>query len=240
MEYLARPKNQSDGGHSVTISNAFQEISDEAASSYLMRYFGLAEWIGEEFTGAHFDTFGTNVPNAITADDLIAVACLSKHVPARAALGILGEHSHDIGTLLGYIPPDLSLKDIPFEEHDQYFGNGTPSLRLWRLLRRDRSTRWGIGATTASKLMARKRPGLIPIYDSVVGGVTGFDNADGTWSAWHHAFATDSELVERLESLRLAVGLHGISLLRVLDVVLWMHGSQGAEGPESVDQTDES
>ncbi|MEV7571513.1 DUF6308 family protein [Pseudarthrobacter sp. NPDC089323] len=224
----------------MTISSAFQEISDETARSYLERYFGLGDWVGKEYTGAHFDTVGTNAPNAITADDLLAVACLSKHVPARAALGILGENSREIGALLGYIPPVLSLEDIPFEKHDQYFGDGTPSLRLWRLLRRDKSTRWGIGATTASKLMARKRPGLIPIYDSVVSGLTGFDNSDGTWRAWHHAFATDDELGERLKSLRMAVGLHGISLLRVLDVVLWMHGSQGTEGPESVDQTDES
>ncbi|MBT2519771.1 DUF6308 family protein [Arthrobacter sp. ISL-28] len=224
----------------MTISSAFEEIPDEAAHSYLKRYFGLGEWQDNEFTGAYFDTFGTNAPNAMTADDVMAIACLSKHVPARAALGILGDYSIKITTLLAYIPPDLSLEDIPFDEHDKYFGDGTPALRLWRLLRRQDSTRWGIGATTASKLMARKRPGLIPIYDSVVGRVTGFNNSDGTWSAWHHAFATDGELVERLVSLRSAAGLQGISLLRVLDVVLWMHGSQGTVGPESVDEAEES
>lgn len=224
----------------MTISSVFKEIDDETARSYLEHYFGLGAWAGEEYTGAYFDTFGTNAPDAITADDLIAVACLSKHVPARAALGILREYSDDIGTLLGKIPPGLSIKDIPFEEHDQYFGEGTAPLDLWRLLRRDKNTRWGIGPTTASKLMARKRPELFPIYDSVVGRVTGFSSSDGTWNAWHQAFATDGGLVERLESLRLAVGLHDISLLRILDVVLWMHGSQGTEGPESVDQTDES
>lgn len=224
----------------MTISSAFEEIPDGAAHTYLERYFGLGEWQDSEFTGAHFDTFGTNAPNAMTADDLIAVACLSKHVPARAALGILGDLSIKITTLLAYIPPDLSLEDIPFDEHDKYFGDGTPALRLWRLLRRDDSTRWGIGATTASKLMARKRPGLIPIYDSVVGGVAGFNNSDGTWSAWHEAFATDSQLIVRLQSLRSDLGLHGISLLRVLDVVLWMHGSQGTVGPESVAESEEN
>lgn len=223
----------------MTISSAFEQIPDEAARTYLQRYYGLGEWEGKEFTGAHFDTFGINEPNALTADDLIAVACLSKHVPAQAALGLLGDYSSKITTLLGYIPPDLSIEDIPFDEHDQYFGDATPPLRLWRLLRRDESTRWGIGATTASKLMARKRPGLIPIYDSVVAGLTGFNNSDGTWRAWHHAFATDRDLVRRLESLRSTTGLHGLSLLRILDVVLWMHGSQGTVGPESVDEPGE-
>jgi hypothetical protein len=224
----------------MTISSAFEEIPDGAARLHLERYFGLGEWQDNEFTGAHFDTFGTNAPNSMTADDLIAVACLSKHVPARATLGILGDHSIKITTLLAYIPPDLLLEDIPFHEHDKYFGDGTPSLRLWRLLRRHDSTPWGVGATTASKLMARKRPALIPIYDSVVAGVTGFKNSDGTWRAWHEAFATDSQLIVRLRSLRSDLGLHGISLLRVLDVVLWMHGSQGTAGPESVDEAEES
>ncbi|WP_457966002.1 DUF6308 family protein [Arthrobacter sp. D1-29] len=223
----------------MTISSAFEEIPDDEARMYLERYYGLGEWEDKEFTGAHFDTFGSNEPNAMTADDLLAVACLSKHVPARAALGILGDHSIKIATLLAYIPPNLSIEDIPFDEHDHYFGDGTPLLRLWRLLRRDERTRWGIGATTASKLMARKRPGLIPIYDSVVAGVTGFNNSDGTWRAWHHAIATDGDLIRRLESLRSTTGLHGISLLRILDVVLWMHGSQGTLGPETVDQVEE-
>ena len=224
----------------MTISGAFEQISDEQAHLYLERYFGLGEQQGNGFTGAHFDSFGTNAPNAITADDLIAVACLSKHVPSLAALGILGDHASRITTLLTYIPPELSLEEIPFGEHEKYFGDGTPALRLWRLLRRHDGTRWGIGATTASKLMARKRPGLIPIYDSVVGGLTGFKNSDGTWSAWHEAFATDTQLIARLRSLRSDLGLHGISLLRVLDVVLWMHGSQGAVGPESVDEPEDS
>lgn len=224
----------------MTIASAFAEIPDETARSYLEQYFGLGEWVGQEYTGAYFDTFGTNAPYQYTADDLIAVACLSKHVPARAALGILGEHSVDIGTLLGGIRPDLSLEDIPLDEHDEYFGEGSRSLDLWRLLTRHNSTPWGVGATTASKLMARKRPALIPIYDSVVARVTGFKNSDGTWRAWHEAFATESGLVERLGSLRSAVGLQEFSLLRILDVVLWMHGSQGTVGPESVDQGEDS
>jgi hypothetical protein len=69
----------------MTISSAFEEIPEGAAHSYLERYFGLGEWQDNEFMGAHFDTFGTNAPNAMTADDLTAVACLSTQIPARAA-----------------------------------------------------------------------------------------------------------------------------------------------------------
>ena len=82
--------------------------------------------------------------------------------------------------------------------------------------------------------MARKRSALVPIYDSVVGKVTGFRNSDGTWRAWHHAFATDTEFITRLSSLRGKTGLEHISLLRILDVTLWMHGTSGVGEPERV------
>jgi hypothetical protein len=125
----------------MTISTAFEEISDETSREYLEGYFGLGE--GNPYSGAHFNSFGTNEPNAITADDLIAVACLSKHVPAGAALGILGDHSAKIAMLLSFIPPDLSIEDIPLDEHNEYFGEGTPSWRRWWLLRRDKQDSLG-------------------------------------------------------------------------------------------------
>jgi hypothetical protein len=207
------------------------------ARSYLERYFGLSTPI-EDFSGRRFDTFGSNDPNRYSPDDVMAVACLSIHVPVRAGLGILNDLSDEISRLLMGIPVDLSLDDISLDDHKKYFGDGSPALRLWHLLRRSNGEPWGVGSTTASKLMARKRPGLIPIYDSIVGRVTGLGISDNKWLAWHTAFATEPELVGRLKSLRSAVGLQGISLLRVLDVVLWMYGSQEREEPESVDQAD--
>jgi hypothetical protein len=39
--------------------------------------------------------------------------------------------------------------------------------------------------------------------------------------------------------LREAVHLEHISPLRILDVVLWMHGTHGVEGPEGVDDSKE-
>ncbi|MHC6219804.1 DUF6308 family protein [Arthrobacter sp. MMS24-S77] len=218
-----------DKGVQMTVAGAFNTISDDQARSGLERYFGLGEWAGIGYTGSHFDSFGVNGDVVFASDDLISVSCLSVHVPAPAALGILGDRSAEISALLGKIPNDLALQDIPLEDHDKYFGEGSPCLLLWRLLRSQEAERWGVGATTASKLMARKRPALIPIYDSVVARVTGFKDSTGTWKAWHEAFATDFELVRRLEALRSTIGRDDIALLRILDIVLWMHGSQGVE-----------
>ncbi|MCT9625769.1 hypothetical protein HWD94_11610 [Pseudarthrobacter equi] len=126
--------------------------------------------------------------------------------------------------------PTTDLEDIPFEDHDKFFGEGTAALALWRMLRNNK----GVGQTTASKLMARKRPGLIPIFDSVVGRVTGFPNADGTWRAWHQALSSDAALTDGLRILRKSAGLARVPLLRILDVVLWMDGTRGVGGQERV------
>jgi hypothetical protein len=39
--------------------------------------------------------------------------------------------------------------------------------------------------------------------------------------------------------LREAIHVEHIPLLRILDVVLWMHGTHGVEGPERVDDSEE-
>jgi hypothetical protein len=85
-----------------------------------------------------------------------------------------------------------------------------------------------MGATTASKIMARKRPHLIPIYDSVVGPLMGLKDSRGQWDLWHEVLTSNTDLPERLKALRTSAGLPDrISELRVMDVVLWMYGSTG-------------
>jgi len=218
------------------ITSAFSAISDEDALGYLNRYFGKAEWTGKEFTGAHFEGLGTPEPERVTAEDMVAVACLSIHVPARAAMSVLEKQREKISAHLDGIPNGVALEEVPFDEHDKYFGDDSSAHSLWWLLR----SHHGVGATTASKIMARKRPALIPIYDSVVGKATGFANADGTWRAWHHAFTTDTAFTSRLHFLRSAAGLERVSLLRILDVTLWMHGTHGVGEQERVGDTEEA
>lgn len=212
------------------IVSAFAAIPEETALDYLRQYYGLGLWENRAYTGSYFDNLPAASTDRVTAEDIVAVACLSVHVPAAASVKVIREQADEITSLLADIPSS-HLEDIPFEEHDSHFGTGSSALRLWKLLR----NHYGVGQTTASKLMARKRPGLIPIYDSVVGRVTGFRNSDGTWRAWHQALSGDPGLTDGLRSLRESAGLESISLLRVLDVVLWMDGSSGVEEPERID-----
>ncbi len=85
-----------------------------------------------------------------------------------------------------------------------------------------------VGPTIASKLLARKRPRLRPIYDSVVAGVT--DTRARLWEPLRVALrADDFDLYQRLLRLHAAAGLPAeVSALRVLDVIAWLEGKDQA------------
>src|SRR3954469_25633639 len=85
-----------------------------------------------------------------------------------------------------------------------------------------------LGPTIASKLFARKRPRLRPIYDTVVAGVT--DTRERQWEPLHQALrANRAALHHRLQGIREAAGLpRSISALRILDVIAWMDGRVGS------------
>ncbi|MFK0009291.1 DUF6308 family protein [Paenarthrobacter sp. NPDC090520] len=183
-------------------------------------------------TGSRFDNWAgggdrSDVANQITADDVLAVSFLSVQVPATAAIGLIETSATEVTRLLGQIPTDIDLASVPPEDYDAVLGPDSPANQLWRLLRGTDTYRWGIGPTRASKIMARKRPRLIPIYDSVVGPLMGLQTCEGQWKTWHSVLADGSGLPDRLREIRekAAIGVD-ISDLRTMDVVLWMHGKE--------------
>lgn len=181
------------------------------------------------FTGRHFDSFASRDRqiNEFTAADFYAVSALSVTVPTKAGFPILDRNGDvDFGYFLGQVP-DVNIEDISSrDEFEELLGDDSAATTLWDLLCRNNKgdKKWNIGSTTASKLMHRKRPGLIPIYDSVIRNVLQ-DKTKSNWQHWWEALAGDrgAELRARASSLREAIGKENeLSLLRVLDVVLWM------------------
>jgi hypothetical protein len=81
-----------------------------------------------------------------------------------------------------------------------------------------------MGRTKTSKLLATKRPQLFPVYDKVVAKATGIGQSDDFWSTWREWFSKGGESIQQeLIGLRADAGVDpGMSLLRVLDVVIWM------------------
>lgn len=182
-------------------------------------------------TGSRFDDWAgggdrNEVAHVITADDVLAVSFLSVQVTARAAIGLLEARASEVSELLEQIPTDMDLSAFRADEFDSVLGPQSPAVQLWRLLRGSDTYRWGIGPTTASKIMARKRPRIIPIYDSVVGPLMGLKTCNGQWETWHRLLTDGSGLPRRLQKIREESGIaQQISDLRTMDVVLWMHGT---------------
>ncbi|MEV4656822.1 DUF6308 family protein [Micromonospora sp. NPDC049301] len=188
----------------------------------LRRYFGVGLPNGlPAFTGGRFEQLGGGgdhpaVRDTITPEDLIAVELLSVHVPARVALDLLeGALGREIATELRRIPTDVSLAD---DEALQYITDGGPADQAWHLLKNN----GGVGWVTAGKLLARKRPCLVPVYDEVVR--CAYRTGGGFWSCLHERLREDGGvLVDRLTRLRAEAELPPeITPLRVLDVVFWM------------------
>ena len=77
----------------------------------------------------------------------------------------------------------------------------------------------GLGPTTTSKLLARKRPRLLPVLDTVTRRALG--NPRQAWEPLR--LRLRDGLAEDLRALALEAEIPShVSILRVLDVVLWM------------------
>lgn len=190
------------------------------AVAYLRDFFAPVA-ASSGYTGSRFERLGgggdrPGVADEFTPEDLVAVALLSVRVPGRAALEILEHRRSTLHKLLRQIPTDRDL--VCVEPADI-----TSSWAPWQLEAELRSIT-GLGPTTVSKLIARKRPRLVPVYDTVVQNL--LKPVGGFWASLNDALrAYDRALHNHLIDLREESGIgQDISPLRVFDVVAWRTG----------------
>lgn len=229
MDYL----HQFDWGLAVSLPAILSDDDDhiDQAARLLAEYYSKRPDGRQRWTGSRFNSWagGGDAPavvNTLTADDLVAVSFLGIDIPGEAALELLETHSQEVSSLLVAIPSDLDLSAVATNDVHSTLEEGSPALELWHLVRGAKTGRWGIGETAASKIMARKRPRLIPIYDSVVGPLMGLsrDSRD-QWVIWHRALTDGAGLPHRLQEIHRRSNISDpISDIRVMDIVLWMHG----------------
>lgn len=205
-------------------ASALVSLVDQSASIRdLRRYYGVDLPTGERlaFTGGRFDFLGgggdrPGTRDLVTATDLVAVQLLGIEIPGTAMLDLLeGAPGRALAGHLSQIDPMVELDS---DAARALIRPGGAADAAWRLL----TDQVGVGWVTAGKLLARKRPRLVPVYDRVVRCVVGAP--ESFWEYLHHALREDrGRLRIRLEELRVEAGLpEGTSPLRVLDVVLWM------------------
>lgn len=191
------------------------------AVGYLQQYF---QGNGDDYTGACFERLGDGgdrdeIADVITAEDLVAVTMLSVRVRGEAALQILEKNPQCFSTLLTKIPRHVDLVDA---ELGDIAAPSSPAFVLWKELKKLPDIGW----VTAGKLVARKRPRLIPVYDQIVREEVGHPSE--FWVSLQEALAADGHaLHQKLLGIRRDSGVEeDISALRVFDVVTWMHGKQ--------------
>ncbi|ELB91867.1 DUF6308 family protein [Rhodococcus opacus] len=204
--------------------------SDAAAIAALTKYYGRPYLGDDAYVGAQFDSWSSTGDRAgeadrFTADDLVAAG-----VPVRAGPpdGGAGDPRHRDGG--AERPSDGDRPGSgPWFDEPAPLAPGWPAwdleTALWALP--------GIGQTKATKLIARKRPRLYPIGDSVVSQVLGTERAH--LNPVREALrADDAALHRRLLSIRKEAGLPDeISALRVFDVIAWMDGKNRRLGEPS-------
>ena len=195
---------------------ALTAAHNDAALDLLRCYYGRGgAHAHRPYDGAWFDSWDSSGDRAassdrFTADDVVAVTFLSVSVPPRAVIELLHRQSADFTALLQDLGPDRDLASETDAFDDDWVG--------WKLHERLAGLQ-GVGATTASKLLARKRPRLRPIYDSQVAEAVDSHNI---WEPLRAALQVD-DLHARLLRLRDSAGLgESVSAIRVFDVVTWM------------------
>src|SRR4051812_3670041 len=123
-------------------------VVDEEAPRLVATYFTPSE----RFAGSTFDTLPPNPRSEFAPSDLLAAGLLDVPFLPRAVRALLQDRAQEFSELLEAVPANLDLWDAEVEDLQS-------AEILWhRLDELD-----GVGPTRTSKLMARKRPRLIPV-----------------------------------------------------------------------------
>ena len=190
---------------------------------------------GAGFAGPTFDLLQPNDPNAWHSSDLVAVGLLDVKVPPSGVRAMLSQKAALFNDALAAIDPEVTLWE---EDEEQVQEALVHAAQLSRLL----AGITGVGTTTSSKLLARKRPNLVPINDSVIRRLLAVQPIDDFPRLLRAALRTDG-IMPLIRDAR-PPEFSGLSELRILDIALWMAGSRsrsaqrarvklGVEGPSA-------
>ncbi len=195
------------------------------AAELLHDYYTATKSNGQPwFTGARFESLGGAWNNPADADrittaDVVAVSCLSVRIPGVAAIRIL---EHQAETIAEYLSAMPRIGVTFWETRESEIDLDSAAGKLWQLLRDGRD---GLGPTTVSKLMARKRADLVPIYERHVESALDLGDSAGYWMRIRQLMLSIVDGVPLYQRLRAMVGDVGLSSLvtplRAFDVLVW-------------------
>ena len=176
------------------------------------------------FAWPAYDTLVTNGSPTLVTGDLLAPTLLEAHVDS-ARFGVLAEMLPQLAGI-GALPP-RSLAEATDDDI-------AAVAALFAVLDTDRYRRRGVRGTVLSKVLHRKRPDLVPLYDSRIDAgyrASGRITHDPHRS-WVHTMDLLCHLMREdlqreaatfaeLEKFAEDRGAH-ITPLRILDILVWM------------------
>lgn len=181
----------------------------------ITRYFGGKA--GDTFSGRWFEKLAEmGDPNRFQSSDVLAVEALSVKVPPESAAKLLITDAGRFNSLLTQIPRGRNL----WEADRSAVEAGSAAHKLHAML----DDLWKVGWVTAGKLMAAKRPHLIPILDEKVASVLK-PPEKRFWVTLYDQLADESRRQRIADVCDCAPD--NVTLLRRIDVALWMHATQG-------------
>ena len=187
-------------------------IDDDEAIRLLTKYYA------GQYTGSRFDTapqLQSPDPHRFTAHDIAAVSTLSVALSGTAVVGLV-ERDDELADLLRSVPLDVDLVDASDRHLDAVFA-----------VQRTLDSINDIGHVTRSKLLAHKRPQLVPIRDQYVLTALLGQSSGSFTQPLRDALVADPSIGERLRAVQREARIPcPVSALRALDVVVWMatHG----------------
>ena len=195
----------------AAVDAAFDRVVNHRCSAALVSAFFEEQG---PFAGTTFDLLEPNDPNRIDPADLLAITFLYVVVPPLGVREILGRDAEDLERLLREVPVGVDLWEASVDHL-------SAAEAAWTKLREYD----GVKDVISGKLLARKRPQLIPIIDSRV--TEAIPAPEGHyWQAFQSSLQ-NADRRQRVEALRPEALSAQIPLLRLLDVAIWMHHSRG-------------
>lgn len=238
------------GGETVRVGG--RRVALDQARQWIWQYFdaeanraAAVVAKGRPYAFPVYDRMDTGSgPDELNDGDLLAPALLNVTPKLHAVLNLQALRP-DLEAVLAAIPPRLTLQDaVASGSHAE------PLRRIGRLLDGPAPLR-GVGGTILMKIMHRKRPLFLPLYDSRVyacycGSGAQYpikESSQRTWAEFLQLFgaAVARDLDEQPDTWKTLMGCvpDDVSVLRVLDVVAWnLGGGVGPHSPEPADMSD--
>jgi hypothetical protein len=188
--------------------------NQDRVRALLHRYYATDAASGG-YTGRWFEYFSERSdPLHLDANDVAAAATLSVPLSGKVVAALFARAA-EFDALLA-LSPDRDVTLWAADEAE--LADDAPLAQAYGVLR----SIPGVGRVTASKLLACKRPHLVPIRDAVVETLLGA--GERWWQPWKEVVG-DERLRDTVEAVTPPVVPAGTSVLRRLDVILWMLGT---------------